>query len=124
MKLTIEQIKEKIEFCKAMINIEPDKKRKEFIAYFNIDTNNIGEKAWGNDEIDSILNRAIEELIIELNSKKEILELINQRRQTYIVVQANPNNNIKVRVQVEEIIMELDKIKGMISGDKFKQVKE
>ena len=76
---TIKEIKRNINFCEAMINIQDDKKRDEFIKKFKIDVNNIGPKAWNNDEIDKIMNRAIEHFETEMESKEEILKIIQER---------------------------------------------
>ena len=111
MELTIKQIKEKIDFCKAMINIETDKKRKEFISYFKIDTNNIGINAWSNDEIDKILNRAIRELTIELCILEKVKKVVQE------AMFQSPTTALSMSTTVFNQIVR-DQILNEITGDK------
>ncbi len=76
---TIKLLEERVSFCKSMISIESDKKRGEFIKYFEINVNDIGEEAWSNEEIDKILNRAIENIRIEIDSRLEIINHLKDK---------------------------------------------
>ncbi len=76
---TIKELEKKIELFEAMKNIEGRKRRDEFIKYFKIDVDNIGVNAWGNHEIDNILERGIESLRTEIESKEDILNVIAER---------------------------------------------